>query len=96
VRCRHSEAARRAPAGQRLRAGRARTGVHAADARRVGGDYRGRGVHEAGRIGALAGAGENVASAVTAQAAGARHSPARTVELKGVNEPVEVVSVDWR
>jgi class 3 adenylate cyclase len=73
-----------------------RIGVHAAAARRVGGDYRGRGVHEAARIGALAGEGEIVASAATVDAAGVPHSPPRTVELKGVSEPVDVVSVDWR
>lgn len=73
-----------------------RIGVHAADARRVGDNYRGRGVHEAARIGALAGAGDIVASAETAAAANATVSDARTVELKGVSEPVDVVTVDWR
>jgi class 3 adenylate cyclase len=73
-----------------------RIGVHTADARRADGSYRGRGVHEAARIAALAGAGEIFASADTAEAAGVRHSPPRTVELKGVMEPVDVVSVEWR
>jgi class 3 adenylate cyclase len=73
-----------------------RIGVHAADARRVGDNYRGRGVHEAARIGALAGAGEILASAETAAEAKVPHSAPRTVELKGVSEPVEVVTIDWR
>jgi class 3 adenylate cyclase len=73
-----------------------RIGVHAADARRVADNYRGRGVHEAARIGALAGAGEIVASADTAAEAQVAHSDPRTMELKGVPEPVDVVSVDWR
>ncbi len=73
-----------------------RIGVHAAVAQRVDGTYRGRGVHEAARIGALAGAGEILASAETAAGTGVSHSDPRTVELKGVPEPVAVISIDWR
>jgi class 3 adenylate cyclase len=72
-----------------------RIGVHASDATRVAGDFRGKGVHEAARIAALAGPGEIVASAGTA---GDGHAvSARRVEtLKGLSEPIEVVTIDWR
>jgi class 3 adenylate cyclase len=72
-----------------------RIGVHEAAARQADGNYRGRGVHEAARIGALGGAGDIVASAATVQGREVRHSPIRQVELKGVDGPVEVVTVDW-
>ena len=61
-------------------------------------DYGGQGVHAAARIGALAAGGEILASAQTV-VDGARRfatSEARPVELKGLAEPVEVVSVAWR
>jgi class 3 adenylate cyclase len=74
-----------------------RIGIHSAEAISLGANYRGKGVHAAARIGALAGGGEIVASRATAEAAGAtRVSEARVVELKGLSEPVEVVSIDWR
>jgi class 3 adenylate cyclase len=71
--------------------------VHADDAVRVGDNYAGRGVHTAARIGAVAGAGEIVASATTVEAMpGLSVADRRSVELKGLVEPVEVVSVEWR
>jgi class 3 adenylate cyclase len=74
-----------------------RIGIHTAEAISLGVNYRGKGVHTAARIGALAGGGEIVASRATAEAAGAtKTSGARAVELKGLSEPVEVVSIDWR
>jgi len=76
-----------------------RIGLHAGGAfSKDGTDYGGQGVHAAARIGALAGASEILASAETL-ADGARRfatSEARPVELKGLAEPVEVVSVAWR
>ncbi|HEV2784895.1 MAG TPA: adenylate/guanylate cyclase domain-containing protein, partial [Solirubrobacteraceae bacterium] len=73
-----------------------RIGLHTADAIRKGGDYSGMGVHAAARVGALAGAGEIVAT--TEVVAGARIrfpvSPARSVTLKGIAEPVSVVAID--
>lgn len=74
-----------------------RIGVHAADATRRADDYSGRGVHVAARIAALARTGEVLASEDTARAAGNRHavSDARSVTLKGVGEPVDVVAVTW-
>jgi len=74
-----------------------RIGVHEAEATREGADYMGRGVHEAARIGALAGAGEIVAGrAVAVQAGGQNISEPRSVTLKGISEPVEIFSIDWR
>jgi class 3 adenylate cyclase len=75
-----------------------RIGVHVAEAAQHGDDYLGKGVHEAARIGALAGGEEIVASAATLQAAGSRFAGTdpRSVPLKGSAEPVDVVSVEWR
>lgn len=75
-----------------------RIGVHVAEAARHGDDYLGKGVHEAARIGALAGGEEIVASVATVEAAGSTFTAtdARTVPLKGIAEPVEIVSVEWR
>jgi len=73
-----------------------RIGVHASEATPAGRGYRGKGVHEAARIAALAAAGEIIASRATAEAAGAVWSEERSVELKGISEPVEIVTVGWR
>jgi class 3 adenylate cyclase len=73
-----------------------RIGLHAAEATERGGDYGGRGVHQAARVGALAEGGEILASAETAEAAALTTSEAREVHLKGIAEPVRVVSLDWR
>jgi len=74
-----------------------RIGVHAAEAARQGAGYKGRGVHEAARIAALAEGGDIVASRKTADAsAGFPASPPRMVTLKGIESPVEIVSIDWR
>jgi class 3 adenylate cyclase len=74
-----------------------RIGVHADEAARHGADFAGRGVHVAARIGALAAGGEIVASASTVAGAPklAKGEP-RTVSLKGVSEPVELIAVSWR
>jgi len=65
---------------------------------RVGLDYTGSGVNQASRVGAAADGDEILVSATTF--AGARHSFAeaarRTVTLKGLATPVEVVSIAWR
>jgi adenylate cyclase len=73
-----------------------RVGVHAAGATQVGKNFTGRGVHEASRIAALAAGGEIVASRSTAAGSRFPISEAREVEIRGVSEPVEVVTVDWR
>jgi class 3 adenylate cyclase len=73
-----------------------RLGVHASQATQVAQNFRGKGVHEASRIADLAQGGEILASKDTA--AGSRYplSDSRTATLKGIAEPVEIVSVTWR
>jgi class 3 adenylate cyclase len=55
-------------------------------------------VHVASRIGSAARAGEILISAETVDGIGSsfRLSEPRTETLKGLEQPVEVVSVDWR
>jgi adenylate cyclase len=73
-----------------------RIGLHASDATQVGRNFRGKGVHEAARIAALASGGEILASAETVAGTRFAVSESRRVALKGISEPVDVVSVDWR
>lgn len=75
-----------------------RVGVHASEATQRGGDYGGRGVHEAARIGAIAEGGEILASLETVEAAGSgwEVSEPREVALKGISAAAKVVSVSWR
>jgi adenylate cyclase len=73
-----------------------RIGLHASDATQVGRDFRGKGVHEAARIADLAGGGEVLASEGTLAGTGFSASEPRTVSLKGLTEPVAIVSIDWR
>ncbi len=74
-----------------------RIGVHATEATRSAGSFTGRGVHAAARIAALAGGGEILTSVDTLKGLGGfRISEPRVVALKGIAEPVEVVSLDWR
>ena len=71
-----------------------RIGLHASDATQVGGDFHGKGVHEAARIAALGGGGDIVASIATVGAS-QRTSDPRSADLKGLSGPIEVVNVDW-
>jgi class 3 adenylate cyclase len=74
-----------------------RIGLHATEAAEVKGNYHGKGVHVAARIGALAEAGEILASASTLACLKSHTaSNERMVTLKGVAEPVQVGSLDWR
>jgi class 3 adenylate cyclase len=75
-----------------------RIGLHRSGATREGTDWSGVGVHAAARIGALAEGDEILASRETAEAAGNEHALTgpRTVTLKGIVEPVEVVAIAWR
>jgi class 3 adenylate cyclase len=78
-----------------------RIGAHAGDAFRTDAestDYGGQAVHVASRIGAAATAGEILVSAETLDGAGTtyRVSTPRSQELRGLDQPVEVVSIDWR
>jgi class 3 adenylate cyclase len=74
---------------------RVRIGLHSADASRKGGDYEGKGVHAAARIGALAQGGEVLVSEEVA-ASGSRFpiSEFRTVTLKGLDDPLRVAALD--
>ena len=78
-----------------------RIGAHTAGAFRTGADsadYGGQGVHVAARIGAAAGAGEILVSTETLAGVGTsfRLSEPRAEVLKGIEQPVEVVAVDWQ
>ena len=74
-----------------------RIGLHEAEAATRAIDFAGRGVHEAARIGSLAGGGEILASLNTVQSAAVRFSTStpRSVTLKGVSDPVDVVTIEW-
>ncbi len=72
-----------------------RIGVHAAGATQVGRNFSGKGVHEASRIMGLAEGGEIVASRDTATGGRFPLSDPRTVDIRGLAEPIEVVSVGW-
>jgi len=73
-----------------------RIGLHATQATRKGNRYTGKGVHEAARVGAQAGAGEVMASKEVLDAATVRFpiSEVRTVKLKGVKQPKEVAVIE--
>jgi class 3 adenylate cyclase len=74
-----------------------RIGLHAAEATRAGSNYVGMGVHTAARVGAVAEAGEIVASATSVDGLeGLELVDRRSVALKGIAESVEIVSIGWR
>jgi class 3 adenylate cyclase len=76
-----------------------RIGVHSAEATRVGANYRGRGVHLAARVSALADRNEVVVSRAALDLAGEPPFPAadsRSAVLKGIKDPVEVATVAWQ
>ena len=76
-----------------------RIGLHTTEATPQGSDYAGHGVHVAARVADLAEREGIVMSSDGLQAAGTIAYPVsepRKVELKGVNEPVEVHTIDWR
>jgi class 3 adenylate cyclase len=78
-----------------------RIGVHTGGAFHTddgGRDYGGQGVHVAARIGAAAAPAEILVSADTLDGVGTafRLSEPRSTSLKGFDQPVEVVAVDWR
>jgi class 3 adenylate cyclase len=73
-----------------------RIGLHVADANLQGGDYSGMGVHLAARVGALAGAGEILAtSASLAEAGDVATADAREVTVKGISVPVAIAAIAW-
>ncbi len=74
-----------------------RVGVHTAEATSLAENYRGKGVHVAARVAALGRGEEIVASRETVAAlTGVRTLDPRSERLKGISEPIDVVSVDWR
>lgn len=76
-----------------------RIGIHHVEVTREGTDYRGQGVHVAARVGAVAAGEEIVISAAVLEMTGDPKFPVsepRTVELKGIKEPIEVYLVEWR
>ena len=74
-----------------------RIGLHASEAAQVGNSFRGKGVHEAARIAALAGGGEIIASRATVgEDSPYAASEPRVVTLRGIAEPIEIVTIDWR
>jgi class 3 adenylate cyclase len=72
-----------------------RIGVHATGATQVGRNFSGKGVHEAARIAALAEGGEILASKETAADSRFPKTEPREVNVKGISEPIEIVTVDW-
>jgi class 3 adenylate cyclase len=76
-----------------------RIGIHTTEAARQGRDYRGKGVHVAARVSAAATGEEILVSSTALSGTGPIRfglSEPRELTLKGVEEPVEARSVDWR
>ena len=75
-----------------------RIGLHRGEATREGADWSGVWVHVAARIGALADAEEILVSSDTLRGDDSpfKMSSPRSVSLKGIPGPVDVVSVEWR
>lgn len=73
-----------------------RIGIHSAPGTRSGLGYRGKGIHQAARIAHAAEAGEILASWHTAESCRFPTSRPRSITLKGIAQPVQVVTVDWR
>jgi class 3 adenylate cyclase len=75
-----------------------RMGVHATEAVDLGNDYLGKGVHEAARVGAAAGAGEILVTAAVIESV-TDHCHTRNrreLHLKGLSVAVDVASVEWQ
>ena len=75
-----------------------RIGLHEAEAVKKGDDYQGRGIHLAARVGSLAQGDEIVVSVSTVEAAGSLWptSESRSVDVKGIADSIEVLTLDWR
>lgn len=72
-----------------------RIGVHADVATYSGRHFSGKGVHKAARIASLADGGEIIATREVASGRALVGEP-QTVQLKGLDEPVEVVRLAWK
>jgi len=77
---------------------RVRIGLHCGEATRKGGDFEGGQVHVAARVAGLASGDEILISKTSCTASKRDFSGAetRTVNLKGIKEPVVIISLDWR
>jgi class 3 adenylate cyclase len=77
---------------------RIRIGLHAAEATRRGTDFFGQGVHVAARVAAAGAAGQILATSRTMASVGDPYSAseAKSLALKGVAEPIDVVELSWR
>jgi class 3 adenylate cyclase len=74
-----------------------RIGLHLAEVTEVGEGLIGMGVHRAARISALAGPGEIVGSVEVAEGLPPdRIGHPKAVSVKGINDPVNVVTIEWR
>ncbi len=74
-----------------------RIGIHCAEVMEAKGKHTGVEIHKAARIAALAGAGQILASREAAEGLGAEETGgSRSVSLKGIEEPVELVEIKWR
>lgn len=76
-----------------------RIGAHLTEASRQGSDYAGQGIHVAARIADLAGREEIIISSDLLDAVGVIPfvtSDARTVQLKGITEPLLVHTLRWQ
>jgi class 3 adenylate cyclase len=75
-----------------------RIGVHSAEASRTGSDYVGRGVNVAARIGAAADGDEILVSATTLRDSRRTFETGdeRSLDLRGVADPVDAVAIRWR
>jgi class 3 adenylate cyclase len=73
-----------------------RIGLHTAQAASAGGDYAGTGVNAAERIASLADGGQILASTESVVSVSVPTSDGREETLKGFDQPVDVVSIDWR
>jgi class 3 adenylate cyclase len=70
-------------------------GRRAAGATQVGQNFTGKGVHEASRIAGLAEGGQILASKQTAAGGRFEMSDPRSMDIRGIAEPIEVVSIGW-
>ncbi|HXJ66265.1 MAG TPA: adenylate/guanylate cyclase domain-containing protein [Actinomycetota bacterium] len=76
-----------------------RMGVHAAEATRRGQDFSGVEVHKAARVASLAAGGEILVTADTLadmDASTLAVSDVRTVSVKGIAAPFEIMALEWR
>ena len=79
------------------RPGRPHRRAHTGGAFHKDDDYAGQGVHMAARIGALATGGEILVSRESLEGVSRfAFSEPRTETLRGFDEPVELVAVQWR